>query len=102
MITMEKVLERLAAMKADPDYYARFNFPAASTKILRFEKLTGVRLPLSHKKFLKRHNGGMIVFTSLTEYDKHKAESVCLLSIEEIAERYSDLKSRGWKVNSGM
>jgi len=102
MITIEKVLERLAALKADPNYYARFNFPAAREKILRFEKLTGVRLPLSHKKFLKRHNGGMIVFTSLTENDKYKTESACLLSIEEITERYSDLKSRAWKVNSGM
>jgi tetratricopeptide (TPR) repeat protein len=102
MITIEKVLERLAALKVDTDYYARFNLPAASAKILRFEKMTGVRLPLSHKKFLKSHNGGMIVFTSLTENDKHKAEYVCLLSIEEIVERYSDLKSRSWKVNMGM
>ncbi len=102
MITIEKVLERLAAMKADPNYYTRFNFPAASTKILRFEKLTGVRLPLSHKKFLQRYNGGMIVFTSLTECDKYKTESAWLFSIEEITERYSDLKSRAWKVNSGM
>jgi tetratricopeptide (TPR) repeat protein len=100
MITIEKVLERLAAMKADPQNYTRFNFPAVSEKIVHFEKSARVRLPLSHKKFLKKYNGGMMGFSSQAKYEKYKAESVYLLSIEEITERYSDLRSRAWKVNS--
>jgi len=103
--SIDSVLEQLQNMSESPGYFTHFAFPAKEEKITHFEKKFGVKLPKSHKKFLLKYNGGMILHDYQSEflqthadYEMYKHDAVYFLSIEEITGKYADLKSRSWKV----
>ncbi len=102
---IDAVLEQLQYMSETPGYFTHFGHPAKKEKIIRFEKKFGVNLPKSHKKFLLKYNGGMMLHDYQSEFlqtqadfEMYKGDAVYLLSIEEITEKYADLQSRSWKV----
>jgi tetratricopeptide (TPR) repeat protein len=104
---IESVLTRLDKMIIEPKYFTHFAKPVRVEKIRIFEKLNRILLPLSYKAFLERHNGGMILYNYQSEflqthadYEMYKGDAIYFLSIEEIEHKYSDLKSRKWKVSS--
>ncbi len=107
-ITIEPLLERLKKMIADPDSFTHFNSPADPLKISGFEEQFHVKLPDSYKKFLRKYNGGTILYFYREEFlqnqniEDYKGVSTCLLSIEEISNRYSFLKDRNWKMNGNF
>ncbi len=94
------ILNRLDEIKSMPGNYMHFNSPANALKINIFEKMNRVQLPHSFKKFLLNYNGGMMVYDFQNEFiqtqadfELYKRESVYLLSIEEISEKYSYMLS---------
>ncbi len=101
---INSVLARLEEMSIEPYYLIHFADPAEQAKIIRFEKEFKINLPESYKKFLKKHNGGMLLYdyqseSLQTDYEMFKGEAIYFLSIEEITERYTALKNREWKVS---
>jgi len=103
--TIDSVLEQLQYMSETPGYFTHFVPPAKKEKIVRFEKKFGVNLPKSHKKFLLKYNGGMMLqdyqsefLQTQADFEMYKANALYLLSIEEITEKYADLQSRSWKL----
>ncbi len=106
-ITIEKTLVRLEKMERDSDLCTNFYPPIDSQKLAYFEKKMGVPLPISYQKFLLKFNGGMFLdayYSGKTaiqiDLESCEANTVYLLGIEEIAERYAELSSRSWKMNS--
>lgn len=106
---MDGLLDRLTTMKKDPKFYTHFHPGANFQKISIFEKLNRITLPKSYKTFLTKYNGGMMVYDyqdeflqSQADYELYKGDSVYLFSIEELKEKYEDLKYREWKVDKKM
>ncbi|MCF8348483.1 MAG: SMI1/KNR4 family protein [Bacteroidales bacterium] len=104
---IEKVLQRLEAMKRDPRQYAFFNPPAKASLLVHFEKKFGITLPLSYTRFLRKYNGGMflhphqsVFIQCQADYDLFKANAVYLMGIEEITEKYADLSGKRWKIEN--
>ncbi len=102
---IDPVLEQLQYMSETPGYHTHFEHPAKKEKIVHFEKKFGVKLPESHKKFLLKYNGGMMLYDFQSEFlqtqadfEMYKGDAVYLLSIEEITAKYADLQSRRWKM----
>jgi hypothetical protein len=92
------LLNRLAKMKASPDYFTHFNPPANQLKTIIFEKMNQINLPDSFKKFLKLFNGGMMVYDyqdeflqTQADFEMYKRDSVYLLSIEEVEKKYAHM-----------
>lgn len=104
--SIDIVLKELSKMQVDPKYFAHFQAPANSEKITLFEKKFRVNLPHSYKKFLLKFNGGLMLYFyrkklsgNRDNFKQYKGESVCFLSIEELTEKYVDLKDQEWKVD---
>lgn len=105
--SIDIVLDRLTKMQTDPKYFIQFKPPCKKEKIVQFEQNFKIRLPLSYKEFLLKFNGRMMLYffqnklrSNQSDYDKYKGESVYFLSIEELSEKYADLDSREWKVDT--
>ena len=105
--SIDIILNRLSKIQADPKYLARFEPPATNEKIALFEKKFRINLPLSYKKFLLKFNGGLMLYffrekllKNRDNFERFKGESVYFLSIEELTDKYDDLKDREWKVDS--
>ncbi len=103
------LLERLDRMRLEPDYFTHFAKPASKDKIMQFEKKFQISLPKSHKRFLSKFNGGMMLYDYQSEflqthadYEMYKGDAVYLLSIEEITQRYAQLENRSWKVDRAV
>jgi len=104
---IEKVLQRLEAMEKNPGQYTFFNPPAQEKLLAHFEKKSGIKLPLSYSRFLMKYNGGMflhphqsVFIQSQVDYDLFKANTVYLMGIEEITEKYADLSCTRWKIEN--
>ncbi|QGY47498.1 tetratricopeptide repeat protein [Maribellus comscasis] len=83
-----------------PGNCMHFSSPANELKINIFERINQVQLPDSFKKFLLEYNGGMMLYDyqadfiqTQADFDLYKKESVYLLSIEEITEKYANMVS---------
>lgn len=93
-------LEKLIETNGDCTF---FNPPAQESTIDDFEKVFHVELPLSHKKFLLKYNGGTCLYqfkeeiNSTSNYRYFLGEAVYFFSIEEIWEKYNYRKNRSWK-----
>jgi len=99
MKDIHKTLTRLDLI-IGREAHCHFNNPVAPEKIEAFEKKNGIRLPHSYKLFLEYTNGGMIVSDELEEIIKRdndletaKWNANCLLSLEEMEEKYTDMES---------
>ena len=97
---LSRLLSRLEIMKSTSGNHVHFNSPANALKINIFEKMNHVQLPGSFKKFLLKYNGGMMLYNyqadflqTQADFDLYKKESVYLLSIEEITEKYATMVS---------
>lgn len=106
---IDSLLDRLDQMQLDPDFFTHFAKPASKDKIMQFEKKFQISLPKSHKRFLSKCNGGMMLYDYQSEflqthadYEMYKGDAVYLLSIEEITQRYSQLENRSWKVDRAV
>jgi len=106
---IEPVLEKLEYMTQTPGYFTHFSHAAREEKIIRFEKKFGVSLPKSHKKFLQKFNGGMMLhdyqsefLQTQSDFEMYKGDAVYLLSIEEITQKYAQLENQFWKVDRAV
>ena len=79
-----------------------FGTPDSTEKIELFEKAFGVKLPASHKLFLRNFDGGFIVddeadmLIATGEFEEAQNIRTRFLSIDEIIETYEMLDIKAW------
>ncbi|MBN2638429.1 MAG: SMI1/KNR4 family protein [Bacteroidales bacterium] len=102
---LQQLIEQIHNMRLGTDGNFFFRTPADDKKVKHFEVEFGVRLPESYKYFLSHFNGGMYAPAYETKQLKTnvdlnllKDEGVYLYSIEEIHEKYQNLKKQNWKI----
>ena len=95
---IELLLDKLAKMKASPEYFTHFNSPVNELKTIIFEKMNQLNLPDSFKIFMKKFNGGMMVYDyqdeflqTQADFEMCKKDSVYLLSIDEMGKKYAHM-----------
>jgi len=99
---INQIIEKLSDALAKDRLTGYFGPPNETEKIELFEKAFGVKLPYSHKVFLRNFDGGFIADSEaesmiLTdEFDEAKNLRTHFLSIDEIIDEYESMDLDDW------
>ena len=100
---INQIIDKLSDALSKDRMKGYFGTPDATKKIELFEKAFGVKLPYSHKVFLRNFDGGFIAdreaesLILTNEFDEAKNLRTRFLSIDEIIDEYENMELDDWQ-----